>query len=604
MQYKVLEGKDSDGETPDVSAADPSFAPTVEKLQLRQLFRAVLLVSASFFRDRRSKWKAWGLASALVVTMVVFSVQSMLFLSTLREFQNALHDKDQDRFYAAQLKIVKVVFLIMPVIGMRFLLRGTLSLEWRRYLTQMLLSRYINEKKLYYRLKLLGRGLDNPDQRIAQDTGEFTDVLLEFVTTVAQQVLLILVQSGILISISRDLFYFIVLYSLILNVLSFAIFGGPFTRLRRRVLAQEASFRFTLVRVREHAEPVAFFDGHHFELQRCEEIFAKLMGTLYRLLAISISFGMIEAAAMYVANVAPFVVLAGKYFSGSMDFGGMMEAATVLGALQAAFTTLVTQMDAITNMGAQAIRIQQLWDMLDETDMDDTGIKTEIRNGERRDAETEVLLQLDELTIFTPKGHRPLVEQITLQVKAGEALMLCGPSGVGKSSLLRSIAGLWHRGSGRIHRCAQKEMFFLPQETYLCLGSLRENATYPKAQGSDGPSDREIREALEKVNLSYLVQRFGLDVAIDFDSCLSGGERQRLGFARLLLKRPTFAILDEATSALDCSNQEAMYSNLKRHVRGYVSVGHSASLEAFHTMKLILERTSSSARWRLERLET
>lgn len=579
MQYKVLEGKDSDGETPDVSAADPSFAPTVEKLQLRQLFRAVLLVSASFFRDRRSKWKAWGLASALVVTMVVFSVQSMLFLSTLREFQNALHDKDQDRFYAAQLKIVKVVFLIMPVIGMRFLLRGTLSLEWRRYLTQMLLSRYINEKKLYYRLKLLGRGLDNPDQRIAQDTGEFTDVLLEFVTTVAQQVLLILVQSGILISISRDLFYFIVLYSLILNVLSFAIFGGPFTRLRRRVLAQEASFRFTLVRVREHAEPVAFFDGHHFELQRCEEIFAKLMGTLYRLLAISISFGMIEAAAMYVANVAPFVVLAGKYFSGSMDFGGMMEAATVLGALQAAFTTLVTQMDAITNMGAQAIRIQQLWDMLDETDMDDTGIKTEIRNGERRDAETEVLLQLDELTIFTPKGHTPLVEQITLQVKAGEALMLCGPSGVGKSSLLRSIAGLWHRGSGRIHRCAQKEMFFLPQETYLCLGSLRENATYPKAQGSDGPSDREIREALEKVNLSYLVQRFGLDVAIDFDSCLSGGERQRLGFARLLLKRPTFAILDEATSALDSSNQEAMYSNLKRHVRGYVSVGHSASLE-------------------------
>lgn len=347
-----------------------------------------------------------------------------------------------------------------------------------------------------------------------------------------------------------------------------------------------------------------FFDGHHFELQRCEEIFAKLMGTLYRLLAISISFGMIEAAAMYVANVAPFVVLAGKYFSGSMDFGGMMEAATVLGALQAAFTTLVTQMDAITNMGAQAIRIQQLWDMLDETDMDDTGIKTEIRNGERRDAETEVLLQLDELTIFTPKGHTPLVEQITLQVKAGEALMLCGPSGVGKSSLLRSIAGLWHRGSGRIHRCAQKEMFFLPQETYLCLGSLRENATYPKAQGSDGPSDREIREALEKVNLSYLVQRFGLDVAIDFDSCLSGGERQRLGFARLLLKRPTFAILDEATSALDSSNQEAMYSNLKRHVRGYVSVGHSASLEAFHTMKLILERTSSSARWRLERLET
>eukprot|EP00435_Cladocopium_sp_Y103_P019387 s1566_g4.t1 len=246
---------------------------------------------------------------------------------------------------------------------------------------------------------------------------------------------------------------------------------------------------------------------------------------------------------------------------------------------------------------ARKKRLEEFRKAGDETDAEDTGIKTEVRNGERRDAEKEVLLQLDELTIFTPKGHTPLVEQINLQVKAGEALMLCGPSGVGKSSLLRVIAGLWHRGSGTIHRCAQKEMFFLPQEleaieTYLCLGSLRDNATYPKAQGSDAPSDTEIREAMEKVNLSYLVQRFGLDLAIDFDSCLSGGERQRLGFARLLLKRPSFAILDEATSALDRSNQEAMYSNLKRHVQGYVSVGHSASLEAFHTMKLVLERRS------------
>eukprot|EP00913_Durusdinium_trenchii_P034348 g32136.t1 len=298
-----------------------------------------------------------------------------------------------------------------------------------------------------------------------------------------------------------------------------------------------------------------------------QEIFGKLMVTLYRLLYISISFGLIEAAAQYIANVAPFIVLADKYFRGSMDFGAMMEAATVLGALQGAFTTLVTQMSSITNMGAQAIRIQQLWDMLDETDLDDTGINSAVSQG--------VLLDLDELTIYTPRGPRPLVEKATRCCSVDPVVWArarcCGASrGFGIEEVARSTTSY-------------------AKETYLCLGSLRDNATYPKAL-SESPKDEEIIQALEDVNLAYLLPRYGLEAPIDFDSCLSGGERQRLGFARLLVAKPKFAVLDEATSALDSQNQEAMYCNLQRHVDGYVSVGHTASLEAFHTMKLLLER--------------
>lgn len=157
-------------------------------------------------------------------------------------------------------------------------------------------------------------------------------------------------------------------------------------------------------------------------------------------------------------------------------------------------------------------------------------------------------------------------------------------------------------GSGVIRCCPQRETFFLPQETYLCLGTLRENATYPQEAGGASPRDETIREALVKVNLEYLHDRYGLDKPVDFDAVLSGGERQRLGFARLLL-RPNlkFAILDEATSALDRSNQSAMYENLQRHVKGFVSIGHSSSLEAFHTQKLVLERSSEGAAgWRLK----
>eukprot|EP00439_Symbiodinium_sp_Y106_P067573 s364_g11.t1 len=589
------------------TTADPSYAPTVEKLRLRQLLRSVVLVASGFFRDKSSRLVAWSLACALLVMMLGFSLLQMWFLNTFREFQNALHDKDQQKFYSTLLLMFKVVLSIMPLLALRELLRGALALEWRRYLTSSLLSRYIGESRMYYRLKLLGKGLDNPDQRIAQDCGEFTDAILQFLALLVQNIMLILFQSSLLFKISPDLFYFVVVYSIVLNVLTFVVFGGPLTRLRRRILAQEASFRFGLVRVREHAESIAFYGGESFERGRCQDrFFSSLMDTLYRMLGVTVSFSIILAAATYVVRVAPFAVLAGKYFKGDIDFGAMMEAFSILSGLEDAFTTLVSQMSSITDMGAQAIRIQQIWDLVSD---DSKGLADRPAITMERDAdsikesqEVPVLLQMQEVTLQTPSGHAVLVERLSFQLRQGESLLLCGRSGVGKSSLLRSIAGLWGRGTGVIRCCPQRETFFLPQETYLCLGTLRENATYPQEAGGADPRDDAIREVLVKVNLDYLHDRYGLDKPVDFDAVLSGGERQRLGFARLLL-RPNlkFAILDEATSALDRSNQSAMYENLQRHVQGFVSIGHSSSLEVFHTQKLVLERSSEGAAgWRLE----
>ncbi|CAE7850009.1 ABCC2, partial [Symbiodinium necroappetens] len=580
--YKALD--DAQPET--ATTADPSYAPTVEKLRLRQLLRSVVLVASGFFRDKSSRLVAWSLACALLVMMLGFSLLQMWFLNTFREFQNALHDKDQQKFYSTLLLMFKVVLSIMPLLALRELLRGALALEWRRYLTSSLLSRYIGESRMYYRLKLLGKGLDNPDQRIAQDCGEFTDAILQFLALLVQNIMLILFQSSLLFKISPDLFYFVVVYSIVLNVLTFVVFGGPLTRLRRRILAQEASFRFGLVRVREHAESIAFYSGESFERGRCQHrFFNSLMDTLYRMLGVTVSFSIILAAATYVVRVAPFAVLAGKYFRGDIDFGAMMEAFSILSGLEDAFTTLVSQMSSITDMGAQAIRIQQIWDLVsdDSKDLADSpAISMERDAGEiqKESQEVPVLLQMQEVTLQTPSGHAVLVERLSFQLRQGESLLLCGRSGVGKSSLLRSIAGLWGRGSGVIRCCPQRETFFLPQETYLCLGTLRENATYPQEAGGASPRDDTIREALVKVNLDYLRDRYGLDKPVDFDAVLSGGERQRLGFARLLL-RPNlkFAILDEATSALDRSNQSAMYENLQRHVKGFVSIGHSSSLE-------------------------
>ena len=204
--------------------------------------------------------------------------------------------------------------------------------------------------------------------------------------------------------------------------------------------------------------------------------------------------------------------------------------------------------------------------------------------------------EVDDVEVRTPDGEY-LVNSLDLRLDPGDTLLISGPSGIGKTVLLQSLAGLWPFVSGRVRLPAERqETMFVPQLPYVPLGDLRSVVSYPHEEGAVG--DREIQQALIKVALSHLVIRIN-DVK-DWAHILSVGEQQRIAFARILLSKPRAVFLDESTSAMDEGLELMLYELIRAELPKtiLVSVSHRATVEQFHGRHLELV---GDGEWRLDR---
>jgi vitamin B12/bleomycin/antimicrobial peptide transport system ATP-binding/permease protein len=380
----------------------------------------------------------------------------------------------------------------------------------------------------------------------------------------------------------------LVVYAVLGTIMTFGVFGKPMIGLNFQQLRREADFRFALIRVRENAEAIAFYQGEARELSHVTARFAALYANYKRLLRRTLGLNLFQYSYTFVTYALPSVVIAPRIISGELEVGRAIQAGGAFAAMLGALTVFVDRFETLSGFAAGVERLHQLDRLLDrgEVPAKDQSFIESVEGPE---------VSLEAVTLSTPGTGRLLVEGVTLGVAPRADLVIVGQSGGGKSSLLRAVAGLWRRGSGTIVRPNLSEMLFLPQRPYMLWGSLREQLLYPNVERR--VDDAELQQVLTRVNMASLVERCGgLDAAHDFAKMLSVGEQQRLAIARVLLAAPRYAILDEATSALDAENEAMLYAELKRTQATLISVTHHAGLLKYHSQVLEL---LGDGRWAL-----
>jgi len=539
------------------------------------------------------KWRA-GLLLAIIVSLNLGHVYILVLLNEWNNtFYNTLQNYDKDGFVSAlgTFSILATFYIIVAVYELY--MQQLLEIKWRHWLTKKYLQNWLY-KRSYYQMQLLDNKTDNPDQRISEDLKLFVNLtlrlslgLLKATVTLCSFVAILwhlsgdfsLSLGGNQISIPGYMVWVALIYAIVGTWLTNKI-GNPLVKLNFSQQRYEADFRFSLVRLRENSESIALYGGENQEQVTLLERFHMVVHNFRQLMLRQKRLTWFTSAYSQIAIIFPLVVAAPRYFSNQIPLGGLIQTSSAFGRVQDALSFFVDSYSLFAEWQAVIQRLNGFVCSINAAN------KIATKENITVEPSSQSAIDVSQLQINLPSGES-LLKNITLTVQQGESLLIAGPSGCGKSTLMRSLAGIWPFGQGRIAMPKEERILFLPQKTYLPLGTLRESLLYPYS--ADFATDDAIRHIMELCKLSQLVDK--LDQREDWSHVLSLGEQQKIAFARAILQKPDWLFLDEATSAIDEGAEDELYKLIGTYLpqTSMISIGHRSTLAAYHQRKLTID---------------
>ena len=588
-----------------------------EKMALLKQF----LHLARPFWGGKTQWREW-LLLASVIGFTLFSIfMSVKIAAWDKRFYDALAAFNGKAMPALIVEYCGYMALIIGCIVCGDWLQKRLVFRWRTHLTERFQQNWLGGHK-HYRLQLTGEP-DNPDQRIADDIYQLADksivLFRSFINNIAKFSAFVGVLWGLSgtqhftllghsFTVKGYLVWVALAYSAVSTLIAHLV-GRKLKDLNIDRQHREADFRAALLRVRDHSEQVAFYQGADAEQGRLKQRYRQIRDNWRRLTNCEFRQETFWAAYVRISIFIPIIVTLPMYLAKTLTFGDMMQTRTSFARVQDSFGWFTDSYRRLVEWAAVVERLGGFQAALDrvqrqpenacshsqavpspapaqEREQRADGIKGSLKSPMQ--PENRPVLMLNQTTVHTPAGGM-MLQAVSLEASAPEWLLLEGRSGIGKSTLLRVLAGLWPYHGG--HFDINGSFLFIPQRPYLPHGSLRDTISYPHPCRL---ADDTLRDILQHVGLGSLKNR--LDEAAEWHSRLSGGEQQRLSLARALAARPQILFLDEATNQLDDESALALMRMLKTELPDTLVVGisHQSGVKVLFDRRITLQRAKAA----------
>lgn len=538
--------------------------------------------------------KAVGLFVSLMCLLLAVNGFNILSSYVGRDFMTAIAERNVPN-YIHQAVIYVAVFAALTIVAvvLRFC-EERLGLLWREWMTDRLLKLYM-EYPTYYRITdalIKKSGMENPDQRIADDVKVFTTSTLSFTLMMLNGVFTIIAFSGVLWSISPELFGVAVFYAAGGTLLAVRL-GKPLIDLNYAQLDKEASFRSGLIQVGQKAESLALLHRERPILARLLRQFDEVAGNFRKIIVVNRNLGYFTTGYNYLIQIIPALLVAPLFIRGDADFGVITQSTMAFTMLSGAFSLIVTQFQQISSFAAVVERLINLWYAIELA-------QTKTVSG-MDVSEDEGVLSFDKLSVRSVIDGRVLVRDLSITIPRGKRVLVVAQGEAVKDAFIKAAAGILDTATGRISRPPLGKILFLPERPYLSTGTLRD-ALAPEHK--DQPvSDEEIVAVLESVGIrDVLSQAGGLDIEHDWDTLVSANQQQLISFARILLSRPQFAVLDRPSAEVYPEKSAQLLRMLSAQDITYVTVesnGRSISddVAEFYDAALFL-RAEGEWEWR------
>lgn len=537
----------------------------------------------------KERYVAWTLLILVIILNLSVVGMTVIINNWYNGFYDSIQNYDKVLFMKNIVKLCYLAFFYILLQVLSFYLRKNLEIKWRKWANNYYITKWFSHKA-YYKTKFLNNAIDNPDQRISEDINGFIVLSFDLTLGVLSEVVSLISFIIILWKLSGSWSFHIgpynftihgymvfaaLLYSICGTYITFKI-GRPLIRLNYQEQAYEASFRYGLMRVREHNESIAFYNGEKNEqynlMHRFSMVANNFMSIVYRQMKINI----FKIGYSQIAIIFPFVVLAPKYFTKVIKLGGLMQIIKAFSYVNDAFSYFINSYISLSGWRTVMDRLIGFNKNIEQTEQFSP---LNVKN-------SDIPIRVRNLNLYLPNGYN-LVKDINFELNRGDRLLIKGCSGSGKTTLLRTLAGIWHFANGDIEQQYGLNILFMSQKPYMPIDNLYNSVCYPLVHQL--PKKNEIRIILEQCKLEHLYGK--LDDVNNWSNILSIGEQQKVAFCRLLLNKPDIVYLDEASSALDEETESILYNLIISKLPNtiIISVAHRSSLNKWHNKILNLD---------------